>query len=998
MTIEAGTRLGNYEVLSRLGEGGMGQVYRARDHRLQRDVALKIISQDLAEHPEQLRRFTREAQAASALNHPNILTIHDFDETSSPPYLVMELVDGRTLQEILPGQPMAEAEIRRIGSQLADGLAKAHDAGIVHRDLKPANVMVTGDGFVKILDFGLAKRVPESKMPGARSSGGGTGHDATIATRVLDPSGSEKLEGDVSLLTEPGVVLGTVGYMSPEQAQGLELDDRSDQFSLGVMLYEMATGRRAFERPTAVATLAAILGANPEPVSSLNPQLSAELSRLIHRLLEKAPDQRLEATRDIATILRTPTQELEPTRRMESTAGRDAVGAAPSPRRRPLWPVAAGLAVIGALSWLLVSWLETSSRSTWAREEAMPQLRQLLEGEEFTDAWLLAGEVEQVLPGDAEVQELRAQAQELLTASTDPPGASIEVRDYDQPDGSWISLGVTPLEQVSVPRDYLHWRIRREGFEEVQIAAHPMMWSSDLPLFKESDVPRGMVRISPGRYQSAGDPPVGFGAFWLDRYEVKNKDFQAFVDAGGYENPEYWTEPFLQDGREIPWQEAVDAFRDRTGQPGPATWELGSYPEGRGDYPVRGVSWFEASAYARFAGKSLPTVHHWRHAAGLQQTMFANRLLASNIGRPNAGPLPSSGAMDAYGTYDLAGNVKEWCSNPSGELRFTLGGSWPEPRYLFAESNVQSPFERSEQQGFRCALYDEEPVAELAANVESLIFDFKNVEPVADELFEAYRRFYAYDRSDLGVEPVSGPVEERHWHKEVVSYQTAYGDERIPLHLFLPKNAEPPYQVVVFFPATFALMLPSSEFLDSSYADFIARSGRALAYPIYQRTYERRIEKPLQGLQARRDLIIQWAKDVQRTVDYLETRDDIDTEKLGYYGLSLGAVYGPIFTALEERFKVSLLIGGGLSAPLMGFPSEANPVNFAPRSTLPTLMINGRYDFNYPIATSVEPLHQLFGAEDEDKVLEILESAHIPPRNEAFRLSLAWLDRHLGSP
>ncbi len=241
MTIPAGARLGAYEVLAPLGAGGMGEVYRAKDSRLGREVALKVLPASVASDRDRLSRFEQEARAASALNHPNIVTIHEIGREGDTAYIAMELVDGKTLRELTVSGPMPVRKILGIAAQIAEGLAKAHGAGIVHRDLKPENVMISKDGFVKILDFGLAKLTdPE---PG----------EASAMPTLAQPE------------TRPGTVMGTVGYMSPEQASGERLDFRSDQFSLGSMLYEMATGQKAFGRKTAAETMSAIIRDEPEP-------------------------------------------------------------------------------------------------------------------------------------------------------------------------------------------------------------------------------------------------------------------------------------------------------------------------------------------------------------------------------------------------------------------------------------------------------------------------------------------------------------------------------------------------------------------------------------------------------------------------------------------------------------------------------------------------------------------------------------------------------------
>jgi eukaryotic-like serine/threonine-protein kinase len=279
MSLAAGSKLGPYEIVAPIGAGGMGEVYRARDTRLGRDVAIKVLLPGATESAERTARFEREARAASALNHPNIVTTHDIGEHEKIVYIAMELVDGATLRDALPAGPLAPKKLLDIAVQIADGLTKAHAAGIVHRDLKPENVMLSRDGFVKILDFGLAKLVESASeaRPGQATS-------APTATRE-------------------GMVMGTAGYMSPEQASGLPADFRSDQFSFGAILYELATGRRAFQRQTPVETLTAIIREEPEPIELASPKTPLPLRWIIERCLEKDPGERYESTKDLARDL-----------------------------------------------------------------------------------------------------------------------------------------------------------------------------------------------------------------------------------------------------------------------------------------------------------------------------------------------------------------------------------------------------------------------------------------------------------------------------------------------------------------------------------------------------------------------------------------------------------------------------------------------------------------------------------------------------------------------
>jgi serine/threonine protein kinase/Tol biopolymer transport system component len=277
MSLATGSRFGSYEIVGRLGEGGMGEVYRARDTRLGRAVALKVLHLGSGSDQQRLQRFQQEARAASALNHPNIVIIYEIGQVDSTAYIAMEIVEGKTLRQILSTGPLPLKRVLRYSVQLATGLAKAHSAAIVHRDLKPENVMVSSDASLKILDFGLAKLVQRC-APG-------------------------EFDMQETAYTEAGMILGTVGYMSPEQASGQAVDFRSDQFSFGVIVYEMMTATRAFERNTAVETLSAIIRDDPKPIATLNPKIPAPICWAIERCLAKDPEDRYACTDDLARNL-----------------------------------------------------------------------------------------------------------------------------------------------------------------------------------------------------------------------------------------------------------------------------------------------------------------------------------------------------------------------------------------------------------------------------------------------------------------------------------------------------------------------------------------------------------------------------------------------------------------------------------------------------------------------------------------------------------------------
>jgi eukaryotic-like serine/threonine-protein kinase len=343
VTLTPGTKLGHYEIVAPLGAGGMGEVYRARDQSLDREVAVKVLPEELATDRDRLRRFEQEARAAAALSHPNILAVHRFcTAEKDPPYLITELLQGQTLRERLEQGEIPVRKAVDFALQTARGLAAAHDRGIAHRDLKPANIFLTRDGVVKILDFGLAKRVvPDATRP--------------------------QIPGATVSLTEQGVVLGTAGYMSPEQIRGQVVDHRSDIFSLGAVLYEMISGSRAFQGKTAADTMSAILKEEPADLSGLRRNLPPALVRIVYRCLEKDPGERFQSARDLAFNLELISRE---------QSGIGAVSA-PQPKNDRRWLISASVAfaLLGA-TWL--GFLLTRGQRPLQGEDSSPvELRRL---------------------------------------------------------------------------------------------------------------------------------------------------------------------------------------------------------------------------------------------------------------------------------------------------------------------------------------------------------------------------------------------------------------------------------------------------------------------------------------------------------------------------------------------------------------------------------------------------------------------------------------------
>jgi serine/threonine protein kinase/formylglycine-generating enzyme required for sulfatase activity/dienelactone hydrolase len=1007
----------------------MGIVYLAEQlHPIRREVALKIIKPGM-DSKRVIARFETEQQALARMEHPNIARVYDAGlAPSGRPYFVMEHVNGLPITEHCDKHRLNIEQRLHLFLHVCQAVQHAHQKGIIHRDLKPSNILVTmqdDKAVPKVIDFGVAKAL----------------------SRHL----AEK-----TIYTEQGQIIGTPEYMSPEQIDlnDHDIDTRTDVYSLGVLLYELLTGVLPFDRQTFRRTgfehiRKIICEQDPKtPSTRLSRTSTEQTSKLAQKRRSEVGTLQRKLRGDLDWI----TLKAMEKNRSRRYTGVDAMAAdihrhlrnqpilAGSPgtvyrlhkfwkrHRGPIVVTAAAALFIAATLASVMTYLR-NSKVQWAKTEALPRINKLIRQDRYLDAFSLAQQAQTHISQDPMLIDLWPRIARNYSVTTAPTGANVFFKEYLDIEGKWRKLGRSPIENIRFPRGVYRWKIEKQGFVTKECVAGEHLDykrvvedTLHIVLHPKETAPPEMVHIPAGNskvhsrrapqqighsHQIAAVKVVAVPAYWIDKYELTNEQYKDFVDAGGYRSRKYWRHNFIEDGRTLSWQQAMNRFRDKTGRPGPSTWENGAYPETQDKHPVCGISWYEAAAYAEFAAKNLPAVYHWSAAASIHEAVAITPL--SNFKPNGPAPVGTNPGMGRTGLYDMAGNVKEWCFNAadeSGSRRYILGGAWGEQSYQFVNLDSRSPWDRAQVNGFRCVKYphgeQEIPHALFDPIVRSLERDYAAETPVSDEEFRFYKRLFTYDRTELNSVVESVDDTSRYWRTEKITFDAAYGGERVIAYLFIPKGFDPPYQTVIWFPGAAAVRHSAFENLSSiDFTEFVILSGRALLYPVYKGTFERQLPSgPPHALSkpvAFREWIIHLYKDLGRSIDYLRTRNDIDSEKIAYYGMSWGARLGPVMLAVEDRFKLGILVVGGF--PAEKEPLAVDPLNYAPRVKTPVVMINGGEDFVFPLESSQTPLFESLGTPHRHKQHIIYPGGHgllgLFTR-QIKKDVLAWLDRYLG--
>jgi serine/threonine protein kinase len=658
-----GKTISHYKILEEIGRGGMGEVYLALDMDLERQVAIKFLPKELTKDDENVERFKREAKSAASLNHPNIITIYEIGMSDDEYFIVMEYVQGETLREKLDRErQLAFREINDILKQVCTGLEKAHEAGIVHRDIKPENIFINEDGRVKILDFGLAKL-----------------------------RGSSKLTKDLS-------TLGTIRYISPEQARGEETSARSDIWSTGIILYEMITGITPFKGDYEQAVIYGILNEEPRRPEEIRKDIPLELIHIINQSLQKIPEQRYQS---MSALL----SDINPLQKNKKTVKQS--------KSIPSKFTYLSIVFIIIISVAVYLYLNTKH---FDLNQVMSQVTPFIERDDYDGAYdyLVNSGIE---VGDLEDNKLYNKIVGALSIDSKPQNVDISLsrirhkpKLHLDPDSF---LGETPL--VNHPffaGEYFLQLFLSESKSFrfiIELIPNDTLYISrslEPKYFSEED----MILIETGK-NFKGEPVP---SFYIDINEVTNRDYFNFVSAGGYRLSHLWPEKMIIKNHIVPQEQALKVFVDQTGISAPRHWSGGKYPQGTENYPVTGVTWYEANAYAIWAGKQLPIWKQWWRAAvgtdgrifpwGNDVSTISERANFGAVSLRQVGSFPLG--LSYFGCLDMAGNVTEWLRDSNGieNPARTVGGSWQNPSYMFEPIHA-SPFQRDYSSidiGFRC--------------------------------------------------------------------------------------------------------------------------------------------------------------------------------------------------------------------------------------------------------------------------------------------------------
>lgn len=593
---------------------------------------------------------------------------------------------------------------------------------------------------------------------------------------------------------------------------------------------------------------------------------------------------------------------------------------------------------------------------------------------------------------------------------TDINGVEVSLKRMNDSTGTWSYIGTTPLDSVRIPNGFLEYKFEGEDFSDSEFA-HTYYVSNGYNTFnfpKEFNNLKDHVLFLGGKkplnFPGVDHlPPVEIGPFSMSKFEVTNKEYKEFLDQGGYGNPEYWDFPYQFEDKELTFESTVKTFVDGLGQTGPAGWSYGNYPEGQADFPVTGISWFEARAYAKYKGLSIPNIYQWAHAAILFRS--SGFVPKSNFSKNMLVAVGSINSNNPNQIFDIAGNAREWVINSTDDLnnhRGILGGGYTDDPYYFNDYYGQHVLDRSLSNGIRLVKnlaghteIDESPEASVAIPKR----DFLNEETVSDEVFEIFREQFNYPDKPLHAKLIPQEVSSGTFKVDRFEVTSAYEKDGIlPGYIFYDGSYKKPLKPIIYFPGSNAIHHTNVEYMIKSSLNrfsYLMKEGYAVILPIYLSTYERadsiKSDYPNES-EEYKDHVIKWGKDYRRAIDYVFSRDDMDSNNLTYLGSSWGGFMANTLLAIDDRMKSATLYVGGLC--FQKSKKEVEAYHYTSRITIPVQMLNGKYDQFFPLESSQIPMFELLGTPEEDKKHYVAQTGHFVPRETLIKEHLAWLKKY----
>ena len=656
----------------------------------------------------------------------------------------------------------------------------------------------------------------------------------------------------------------------------------------------------------------------------------------------------------------------------------------------------------------------------WVNTFMMPQIKNALESDDYISAWIVTNTIDSFAPFFSDTQRLNDEISTIANIKIEQTGVDIYWKPYLEKSMNWEFLGTSPKEEFRLPNGLIELKFQKEGYETFFLtSANPSIRFDNFPaslgwalepikLQTDGSIPAGMIYIPGGPFIPAITGQrvneVYLHPYYIDKNEITNKQFQEFVDAGGYDNPQYWVEmEIVKEGVTLSADEAKDLMVDSTGLSGPAGWEVGMYLEGQKNYPVTGITWYEALAYARYRGNILPPMYHWAKAAYPPEEALApispKLLKDSNFSQKGLNEVGQRG-LGPYGTYDMTGNAREWVWNIFGGIGLSLGGAFSDPVYTSSMQNPLPRFDRSPINGFRTVRLlnsrDMSPFGDPLQRIQPKPLSF--YKPMNDEVFSIYSRNFGVGPINLNAKLINQDDSNPLWTKERITVELGYNSEIMNILIFKPKESYGKLESIVFYPGANYYMTPP-DIDDVSIGefglDFIIKSGRAVVWPAIKGSMNRLStstpSSPEETARLWRESLAHWTVDTYRTLDYIQSRQDFDPDNIFYLGMSHGALFPTHTLLFEERFKAAILYVGGVFTT---YPPLADGLNHIPRIKTPILMLNGEQDYLVP-KISAETFYNFLGTPKEDKKIVFYDSGHWPlPRNQMIKETLSWVDKY----